>query len=127
MFRIGSLLFIPAYLTVVLYRFLATEGPGNNFFVMTALALSTAVRYCATTFTYTSVAILLNYMTPPPIVGLANGLAQSIVSLARFFGPIIGGYLWSSSVQNDASGYGFGFYICTGVCAFAIVQSFMIR
>lgn len=35
MFRIGSLLFIPAYLTVILYRYLATDGPGNNFLVMT--------------------------------------------------------------------------------------------
>ncbi|PVG02253.1 major facilitator superfamily MFS-1 [Serendipita vermifera] len=127
MFRIGSCLFIPAYLSVVLYRGFATEGPGNNFFVMTALFVSTAVRFCANTFTYTSVAILLNYMSPPPIVGLANGLAQSIVSLARFFGPIIGGYLWSSSVQDNPSGYGFGFYVCTVVCALAIVQSFMIR
>lgn len=127
MFRIGSLLFIPAYLTVIMYRYLATEGPGNNLLVMTALAISTAVRYCGATFTYTSVAILLNYMTPPPIVGLANGLAQSIVSLARFCGPIIGGYLWSTSVQDGPSGYAFGFYVCTAVCAFAIAQSFMIR
>lgn len=28
---------------------------------MAALAISTAIRYCGTTFTYTSVAILLNY------------------------------------------------------------------
>lgn len=35
MFRVGSLLFIPAYLTVILYRVLATEGEGHNFFVMT--------------------------------------------------------------------------------------------
>ncbi|CCA77962.1 related to E.coli tetracycline resistance protein TCR1 [Serendipita indica DSM 11827] len=109
MFRIGSFLFIPAYLTVVLYRNFASPGPGNNFLVMSSLAVSTAIRYCGTTFAYTSVSILLNYMTPPPIVGLANGLAQSIVSLARFFGPIIGGYLWSSSVQDGPSGYGFGF------------------
>jgi hypothetical protein len=34
MFRIGSLLFIPAYLTVILYRHLASEGPGGNLFVM---------------------------------------------------------------------------------------------
>ncbi|KAG8806732.1 hypothetical protein FRC19_007095, partial [Serendipita sp. 401] len=65
--------------------------------------------------------------TPPPIVGLANGLAQSIVSLARFIGPIMGGWLWSTSVQDNPSGYGFGFYVCTAVCALAIVQSFMIR
>jgi hypothetical protein len=77
MFRIGSLLFIPAYLSVVLYRNFATEGPGNNFFVMTgktipfagtellnrwiALVISTAIRFCANTFTYTAVSILLNY------------------------------------------------------------------
>lgn len=105
MFRIGSALFIPAYLTVTLYRAFASGGEGNSFLVMTgksecavrsplyspwskALVISTAIRYCGTTFAYTSVAILLNYMAPPQIVGMANGLAQSIVSLARFFGPV---------------------------------------
>lgn len=111
MFRLGSLLFIPAYLTVTLYRHFASDGNGNSFFVMAgtralfryhqytdirspeALTLSTAIRTCGATLTYTAVAILLNYMSPPPIVGLANGLAQSIVSLARFMGPIMGGYV----------------------------------
>lgn len=32
-------------------------------------------------------------MTPPHAVGLANGVAQSIVSLARCFGPVLGGYV----------------------------------
>jgi hypothetical protein len=32
-------------------------------------------------------------VTPPPIIGLANGVAQSIVSLARGFGPLLGGYV----------------------------------
>jgi len=104
MFRIGSALFIPAYLTVTLYRAFAGGGEGNSFLVMTgkracavrsrcspwsiALVISTAIRYCGTTFSYTSVAILLNYMAPLHIIGMANGLAQSIVSLARFFGPV---------------------------------------
>jgi hypothetical protein len=30
-------------------------------------------------------------VSPPPVVGLANGLAQSLVSLGRFVGPVIGG------------------------------------
>ena len=30
-------------------------------------------------------------VAPPHLVGLANGVAQSIVSLARFLGPILGG------------------------------------
>jgi len=36
-------------------------------------------------------------VTPPPIVGLANGVAQSIVSLARGFGPLLGGYVSAPS------------------------------
>ena len=32
-------------------------------------------------------------MTPPAAVGFANGAAQSIVSLARCLGPILGGYV----------------------------------
>ena len=30
-------------------------------------------------------------MSPPNVVGLSNGLAQSTVSFSRFFGPVIGG------------------------------------
>ncbi|KIJ61807.1 hypothetical protein HYDPIDRAFT_95562 [Hydnomerulius pinastri MD-312] len=127
MFRLGSLLFIPAYLTVILYRVFASPTDDGNFILMTALAISTAVRYCGNTFGYTAVSILLNYMTPPPAVGFANGVAQSIVSLARCFGPILGGYLWSASTQNDPSGYPLGFLACAGACALAVAHSFFIR
>ena len=70
------------------------------------------MRYCAITFAYTAISILLNYsenltqyrcclvvvliprpVTPPNAVGIANGIAQSIVSLARCFGPVLGGYV----------------------------------
>ncbi|EGO03767.1 hypothetical protein SERLA73DRAFT_102048 [Serpula lacrymans var. lacrymans S7.3] len=127
MFRLGSLLFIPAYLTVILYRVFASPTDDGNFILMTALALSTAVRYCGNTFGYTSVAILLNYMTPPHAVGFANGIAQSIVSFARCLGPVLGGYLWSVSTQDNPSGYPLGFLVCAGVCALAVAQSFFIR
>ena len=30
-------------------------------------------------------------VSPPHVVGFANGIAQSIVSLARFCGPVLGG------------------------------------
>ncbi|KII87638.1 hypothetical protein PLICRDRAFT_42144 [Plicaturopsis crispa FD-325 SS-3] len=127
MFRVGSLLFIPAYLTVVPYRVFASAADDGNFFLMAALAVSTALRYCGSTFAYTSIAILLNYMTPPNAVGYANGVAQSIVSLARCFGPILGGYLWSASVEDGPSGYYLGFVVCAGVGTFAVASSFMIR
>ncbi|TFK49144.1 hypothetical protein OE88DRAFT_472946 [Heliocybe sulcata] len=128
MFRIGSLLYIPAYLSVVLYRIpFASAADEGNLVLMTALALSTALRFCGITFSYTAVSILLNYMSPPHVVGLANGIAQSIVSLARFMGPILGGVLWSTSVAKDPSGYPLGFLACAGICAFAVAHSFFIR
>ncbi|KZP15768.1 major facilitator superfamily MFS-1 [Athelia psychrophila] len=127
MFRIGSLLFIPAYLTVILYRVFASETDDGNFILMTALAISTAVRYCGNTFAYTSVAILLNYMTPPHAVGYANGVAQSIVSLARCFGPVLGGYLWAATTKDNPGGYYIGFLVCAAVASAAIAHSFVIR
>jgi hypothetical protein len=39
-------------------------------------------------------------VTPPPIIGLANGVAQSIVSLARGFGPLLGGYVRAPSLHT---------------------------
>ncbi|TFK67854.1 major facilitator superfamily MFS-1 [Pluteus cervinus] len=127
MFRLGSLLFIPAYLSVVLYRPFASANDDGNLFLMVALALSTAVRYCGNTFGYTSISILLNYMTPPAAVGYANGIAQSIVSLARCVGPVMGGYLWSVSVQDHPSGYPIGFVVCAALCGLTVLQSLVIR
>lgn len=129
-----------------------------------------AVRYCGSTFSYTAISVLLNYSTsssavssssrahftvcfsvsPPHLVGFANGIAQSIVSLARFAGPILGGtvrtfvlsyprvfclmmmgvcscQLWSTSVQDNPSGYPLGFIVCSLACGLAILHSFFIR
>ncbi|EIW78548.1 hypothetical protein CONPUDRAFT_138776 [Coniophora puteana RWD-64-598 SS2] len=127
MFRIGSFLFIPAYVTVTMYRVFASPNNDGNFILMSALAVSRAIRYCGNTFAYTAVSILLNYMTPPHVVGFANGVAQSIVSLARCFGPIVGGYLWAASTQDNPAGYPIGFFACAAFCALAIAHSFFIR
>ncbi|KAI0754437.1 major facilitator superfamily MFS-1 [Daedaleopsis nitida] len=127
MFRLGSMLFIPSYLTVILYRVFASPSDDGNLILMAALALSTAVRYAGSTFSYTAISVLLNYMSPPHLVGFANGIAQSIVSLARFAGPILGGTLWSRSVQDNPAGYPLGFIVCSFACGLAILHSFFIR
>lgn len=43
MFRIGSALFIPSYVTVTLYRVFASSSEDGNVLVMSLLALSTYV------------------------------------------------------------------------------------
>lgn len=127
MFRLGSALFIPSYLSVILYRAFASPKEDGNFIVMALLTLSTALRFCAITFVYTSIAILINYMSPPHLVSLSNSIGQSTVALARFVGPILGGYLWSASIQGGPSGYPYGFYLVSVVCGLAILHSFTIR
>ncbi|KAH9067551.1 major facilitator superfamily MFS-1 [Lactarius vividus] len=127
MFRLGTLLFIPGYTTVTLYRVLAGPQSGASLLLMIPLTISTAIRYCGATFTFTSVSILLNYMSPPPVVGMANGVAQSIVSLARGFGPLLGGYVWSASVQGNSSNYYIGFLMVGSACALAVCHTFFIR
>jgi len=127
MFRIGSALYIPSYLSVILYRAFASDASQGNLLVMVLLTISTAVRFCAGTFTYTAVAILLNYMSPPHLVSLSNSIGQSTVALARFVGPVMGGYLWSASIKNGPEGYPFGFYVVSIACALAILHSFTIR
>lgn len=68
-----------------------------------------------------------NAMSPPHVVGLANGLAQSTVSVARFFGPVIGGTLWSTAINGNPDGYAKPFYIVTAMAAVQLVTSWMIR
>ncbi|KAK7467458.1 hypothetical protein VKT23_004511 [Stygiomarasmius scandens] len=128
MFRIGSVLFIIGYLSVIFFRksLASPEGHGTGP-LMAALAASMAVRFCGGTFGYTSISIVLNYMTPPHAIGYANGIAQSVVSLARCIGPILGGYLWSTSIDGNPEGYPFGFIVCAGICALAIFHSMLIR
>jgi hypothetical protein len=50
-------------------------------------------------------------VSPPGTVSLANGLAQSLVSLGRFVGPVVGGFLWSQSINGNPEGYAHGFYM----------------
>lgn len=91
------------------------------------LTIITACRYCGGTLGYTSIMVLINAMSPPHVVGLANGLAQSTVSLARFVGPVIGGTIWSASIAGNPAGYFKPFVMVTIGCAIQWSLSFVIR
>jgi hypothetical protein len=138
MFRLGSALYIPAYLSTPVLRVLASAGNDGSPLLMAALTLNMACRYAGGTFCYTSIMILTNAMrrvrylsfcsprgllgslssktyplspshvdSPPEVVNLANGLAQSTVSAARVLGPLAGGVLWSVSEAKGNTALGF--------------------
>lgn len=123
MFRLGTLLYIPAYLSITAYR----QYTGDTALVIGLLAISTAVRFAAVVFSYTAISVLLNYSSPPHIVGLSNGISQSLVSAARFIGPLSGGIVWAASTKSSAAGYPIGFIVCGFLATFALGTSFFIR
>ncbi|GMK57099.1 hypothetical protein CspeluHIS016_0309390 [Cutaneotrichosporon spelunceum] len=127
MFRIGCWLYVPGYLLVPLLHPIASPDSPGNFITMTSMSLISALRYCGGTFAYTAIMILINAMSPPHLVGLSNGLAQSTVSMARFFGPAIGGAIWSSAIGGNPSGYPNAFYIVTIIATIQCLGTFFIR
>lgn len=66
-------------------------------------------------------------MSPPHVVGLANGLSQSLVSAARFTAPICGGVLWKAFMTNNPEGAMKPYLIVTGMSVLQIALSFLIK
>ena len=156
MFRIGSALFVPSYLTVTLYRPFASANDDGGILLMAGkravlssssrsthhVSISPFIQHvslldpyctfvnrrhagpvrsdtvgqhsptprspcCSTTvrvFILRSVFCThhpLTVVSPPHVVGYTNGIAQSIVSLSRFLGPIIGGTVSCSARSRE--------------------------
>ncbi|KZV63332.1 major facilitator superfamily MFS-1 [Peniophora sp. CONT] len=126
MLQLGTALFCIAYVaSPALHVFAIARESGEDLAV--GLLVVSAIRYCGSTMAYTSVAILVNQLSPPPIVGLANGVAQSIISFARIAGPLFGGYIWATALEGNPSGYFIPFFSVGGMCTFALVTSLAIR
>jgi hypothetical protein len=72
---------------------------------MTGMVVLSAFRYCGNACSFTAVMVLINVMTEPELVPLANGLAQSSISFARFIGtlPFPSSRLSSAHVLTSAT------------------------
>ncbi|PWY95192.1 MFS general substrate transporter [Aspergillus sclerotioniger CBS 115572] len=57
-------------------------------------------RFAANVVAYTSMAVMLNQMSPPGKKGTTMGMAQTGMSLGRAVGPALGGMVWSWSLSN---------------------------
>lgn len=132
MLRLGLSLYIPVYMMLPELRGLLREEDQNGL-VMIGMILLSTFRWLANVCAYTSVMVMINAQTPPHLIPLANGLAQSAVSAARFVGPVFGGMIWSFSITPsvEARPYPFnnalGFLVISVICLTGLLFSFRLR
>lgn len=104
MLRLGTAIYLPCYTLFPLLRgFLHPETDG---FVMAGMILFASMRWLANVCAFTAVSVLINATTPPHLTPLANGLAQTTSSAARFVGPIVGGLVWAQGIKDGPEGKG---------------------
>ncbi|GAA5861853.1 hypothetical protein JCM1840_006855 [Sporobolomyces johnsonii] len=127
MFRLGLILYVPVYFLLPELRGLIIVE-GENFLVMTGMVVLSAIRYLANACAYTAVMVLINVMTPVEYVPLANGLAQSCVSFARFLGPLVGGSVFAASIADKSNPHpAVGFHLIACLCLLGFLLSWRIR
>lgn len=120
--RLGTSLYLPTYvLFAYLRKFL---HPSTDAIVMTFMIAFASLRWLANVCAFTSVSVLMNATCPPHLVPLANGLAQTTSSAARFVGPLVGGVVWAKGIEGGVDAhawpfnYHFGFWV-VGLLGFA--------
>ncbi|BGP39895.1 hypothetical protein JCM10450v2_003869 [Rhodotorula kratochvilovae] len=127
MFRLGLILYVPVYLLFPELRGLIIVE-GEDRLVMLGMIVLSAIRYLANACAYTAVMVLINVMTPPELVPLANGLAQSCISLARFIGPLLGGSVFAASISDPQNAHpSAGFHLIATLCFIGFVLSWRIK
>ncbi|GAA5821517.1 hypothetical protein JCM3770_001058 [Rhodotorula araucariae] len=127
MFRLGLILYVPVYLLFPELRGLIIVE-GEDRLVMLGMIVLSAIRYLANACAYTAVMVLINVMTPPELVPLANGLAQSCISLARFIGPLLGGSVFAASIADPQNAHpSAGFHLIATLCFIGFVLSWRIK
>lgn len=131
MMRLGTMMYLPVYVLFASLRHFL--HPSTDVLVMSAMIVFASLRLLANVCAFTSVSILMNATTPPHLVPLANGLAQTLSSAARFIGPLVGGMLWARGIaggyetRNWPFNYWLGFE-AVGLLGFAgFLHSWLIR
>lgn len=95
--RISVVLCIPVFFTIPFFS--TVQGFWLYAGLVGLYVLFAAIQACL----ITSIGIAINNSVPSFILGTANGVAQSAVSLFRFIGPVTYGGLFGWSVGNGLS------------------------
>jgi len=110
MFRFGLALYLPCY---TLFPWLRNFITSTDITVMSGMILFASLRWLANVTAFTAVTVLMNAMTPPHLIPLTNGLAQTVSSFMRCVGPIVGGIVWAQSIDGgpDAHSWPFNYHL----------------
>lgn len=98
------------------------DGPG----VWLALCGVLLVQVLGRTFVLPSTMILINNCSPhPSVLGTIHGIAQSVGSAARTFGPAVAGYLFGVGLNIGV--VGLSWWILAVIAAFGVLTSTWVR
>jgi hypothetical protein len=84
--------------------------PANGIVVWVGITIVLAIQVMARTFALPATNILVNNACPhPSVLGTFHGIAQSVSSLSRTFGPAVAGWLYGRGLIWGVVGTGFWF------------------
>jgi MFS family permease len=98
-------------------------------YLVPALTILMGLRRFAIVTTFTSMNIMITQAATDKTMGLVNGLAQTVISLVRGIGPIIGGSMWSWSVEHSDGflSYYMVYFFLQLLTISGLIQSFFIE
>jgi len=90
--------------------------PANGIIVWLGITVVLAIQVFARTFALPATNILVNNNCPhPSVLGTFHGIAQSVSSLSRTFGPAVAGWLYGRGLVWGVVGTGFWFLTCAAL------------
>lgn len=113
--RVALVLFPFVYFAV---PYLAVVPSKTGPAIWVAICAVLSVHVTARTFVLPSQVILVNNCSPhPSVLGTVHGLGQSISSLGRTLGPVVGGVIYGYGLSEGYVGLVFWLLSCVAVCA----------
>lgn len=128
-FRIFLVFFILAYTLVPFLALVPSTTPGphekTGVLVWVAISLVLLAQVTGRTMVLPAIGILVNNCSPhPSVLGSVHGVGQSVGSLARSFGPVLGGYFYGRGL--DWGVVGFVWWTMAGVAVLNWLSGFWV-
>lgn len=128
-FRIFLVFFILAYTLVPFLALVPSTTPAphekTGVLVWVAISLVLLAQVTGRTMVLPAIGILVNNCSPhPSVLGSVHGVGQSVGSLARSFGPVLGGYFYGRGL--DWGVVGFVWWMMAGVAVLNWLSGFWV-